>query len=307
MLHDREESLLMLHPEDDKKVLRMDLNRGQVVDEWRADAAWPVNELFPIQKYAEQTPEDKFCALNRKGFFVLDPRLPGPTKLVGDRAFFSKAAKAPGFSCVAATEGRQVVVGTDKGEIKFYDHSYLDLAANRGKRSDKPVARNNYPGFGDPIVGVDVTNDGKWTLVTCKTYLLVIPSEDADGTSAFEKCLGKEKPYPRRLQIRPEHVALIGGSVDFTPAKFNTGGSEHHAEKTIVTSSGPYFITWNFRKVKQNVLDVYQITKLSSDIVADQFKFDDPDAIIVAMQDDVTIAKKSSVPPAAGSKQQRRK
>lgn len=291
MLHDNESSLLMLHPDNDKKVYRMDLSRGQVVDEWNADVSWPVNELFPVQKYAEQTPEATFCGLNRKGFFVLDPRLPG-NKMVQDRAFFSKAARAPGFCCVATTEAKQVVAGTEKGEIKFYDHRYLDLSESRGGLSEKPIAKNNYPGFGDAPIAVDVTNDGKWTLVTCKTYLLVIPSVDADGRSAFGTRLGKEKEYPRRLQIRPEHVALMGGSVSFTPARFDTGDGPLHTEKTIVTSSGPYFVVWNFRKVKQNLLNYYQITKLNGDIVADQFRFDDPDSVIVAMQDDVIITRK---------------
>ena len=291
MLHDSEGSLLMLHPEDSRKVFRMDLTRGQVVDEWNADVSWPVNELFPAQKYGEQTPEATFCGLNRKGFFVLDPRLPG-NKMVQDRAFFSKAVRAPGFCCVATTGAKQVVAGTEKGEIKFYDHRYLDLSESRGALSEKPIAKNNYPGFGDAPIAIDVTNDGKWTLVTCKTYLLVIPSVDADGRSAFSTRLGKEKEYPRRLQIRPEHVALMGGSVSFTPARFDTGDGARHTEKTIVTSSGPYFVVWNFRKVKQNQLNFYQITKLNGDIVADQFRFDDPDSVIVAMQDDVIITRK---------------
>lgn len=74
--------------------------------------------------------------------------------------------------------------------------------------------------------------------------------------------MGKHKPVPRRLQLKREDLVRMGGQVTFTPARFNTSDPENpHAppERSIVTSSGPYVITWNFRKVKQNVLDEYQI------------------------------------------------
>ncbi len=35
--------------------------------------------------------------------------------------------------------------------------------------------------------------------------------------------MGKEKPVPRRLQLRPEHIARMGGNISFTSAHFNTG------------------------------------------------------------------------------------
>jgi hypothetical protein len=42
-------------------------------------------------------------------------------------------------------------------------------------------------------------------------------------------------------------------NVSFTPARFNTNQNEE--EKSIITSSGPFVVTWNFRKVKQGRLD----------------------------------------------------
>lgn len=65
------------------------------------------------------------------------------------------------------------------------------------------------------------------------------------------------QPAPRRLQLRLDDIRLLGGSVSFTPARFNTekGGTEH----TIATSTGPYVVTWNFRRVKQGRLQDYQV------------------------------------------------
>jgi len=46
----------------------------------------------------------------------------------------------------------------------------------------------------DPIIGVDVTADGKWVLATCKTYLIVINTEIKDtGVTGFAKSMGQNK------------------------------------------------------------------------------------------------------------------
>ena len=129
-------------------------------------------------------------------------------------------------------------------------------------------------------------------LATCKTYLLLIPAETAEGKNGFNVPLGKNKPAPRRLIIKPQHVIEMGGHVSFTPAKFNTVQEGDSKETAIVTSTGPFIITWNFRKAKQNILDQYQISKLPNTVVADQFKFGDADTVVVALPDDLTVAKK---------------
>jgi len=41
--------------------------------------------------------------------------------------------------------------------------------------------------------------DGKWVLATTQTYLLVIPTECKNGSTGFEKSMGKEKPIPKKL------------------------------------------------------------------------------------------------------------
>jgi hypothetical protein len=49
----------------------------------------------------------------------------------------------------------------------------------------------------DPIIGVDVSEDGKFILATCKTYILVIDTEakNAEGATlnGFKKSLGGQK------------------------------------------------------------------------------------------------------------------
>jgi len=92
------------------------------------------------------------------------------------------------------------------------------------------------------------------------------------------------RPTPRRLTLRPEHVAYLSEPLKFTPAKFNAGISE--AERSIITSSGEYVVAWNFRKVKNGQLDAYTIKRCvgrtwprsdvrsyDQEIVADSFRF----------------------------------
>jgi hypothetical protein len=50
----------------------------------------------------------------------------------------------------------------------------------------------------DAILGVDVSEDGKWILATCETYLLLLTTEATDEsgtTSGFSKSLASKKVF----------------------------------------------------------------------------------------------------------------
>lgn len=44
-------------------------------------------------------------------------------------------------------------------------------------------------------------------------------------------------------------------------------------ERTIVTSTGPFIVAWNFRQVKSGNISNYTLRRFSEDVVADNFKF----------------------------------
>ena len=68
------------------------------------------------------------------------------------------------------------------------------------------------------------------------------------------------------------------------------------------TSSGPYVITWNFRRVKAGHLYDYRIKKYPDVVVADNFRFGQHKSIVVALPDDVTMVKKANLTkPQGGS------
>jgi len=296
MLHDADKDMLMLGGEKDK-IYHMDLERGQVVDEWDTQGQ-ALSTILPESKYAQSTPQKTLLGLNNSGFFLIDPRVSGKSKIVRSRCFQYSAGANSRFNCGVTTDQGDLAVGSKNGDIKLFNakslqgDAFTHHSASYGGLSKAPRAKTRLPGFGDPILAIDVTADGKWILATCKTYLLVIPTSTSDGRSGFTKAMGKEKPFPRRLQLKRDHVKLLGGNISFTPARFNMGAN---AERSIVTSTGPFVVTWNFRKVKQNVLDHYQIKKYAQDVVADQFTYGEDRKIVVAMPDDVRLAKRHSV------------
>lgn len=60
--------------------------------------------------------------------------------------------------------------------------------------------------------------------------------------------------------------------------RFNQG--EGQEENAIVTSTGPFVVAWDFKKVKKGLLDRYEIKKYEDHVVQDNFKFGDDNEIV---------------------------
>jgi hypothetical protein len=165
-----------------------------------------VTQILPEEKYAQMGHTPTFVGLHQRGMFKIDPRLP-KGKQVTNRSLCYKTRVE--LSCAATTNKGQMAVGDKDGQIRLFSANALQ----KDTVSDQaPRAKTSLPGFGDPIIGIDVSNSGDWILATCNNYLLLIPAE-VKGSTGFETPMGKEKPNPRRLQLQAEHVAAMGGSV----------------------------------------------------------------------------------------------
>ncbi|KAJ3054891.1 hypothetical protein HK097_000467 [Rhizophlyctis rosea] len=278
MLHNQDSSMLMMNPTNEYQIYRMDLERGTVVEEWKVHDHIKVDEMVPDTKYAQLTPQQTLIGLNRNALFRIDPRL-GGNKLVEEQS--KQYESKTDFNCAATTGKGELAVGSSKGEIRMFN--------KLGIR-----AKTALPGLGDPIIGIDTTENGRWIIATCRNYLLLIDTEipGEGGSTGFTKAMGQKKPVPKRLQLKPEHVAWMGMPVSFTPARFNTGEGE---EKSIVTSSGPYVITWNFRRAKQGRLYDYSMKKYTDNVVADNFKYGQDKALIVTLPENVEMVTKSKL------------
>ncbi|KAJ9058937.1 Vacuolar import and degradation protein 27, variant 2 [Entomophthora muscae] len=282
MLHDQDSSMVLMNPLNHNTLYRMDLERGQVVEEWKVHDDIPCTDVFSSSKYSQMTPEQTLMGIGPNALYRIDPRINGPNKLVETE--LKKYATAQNFSCATTTLKGEIAVASKKGEIKLFDRCGIN-------------AKTALPAMGDAIISLDVTNDGRYIIATCKTYLLLVDvmiQSDPQKRLGFAKSFPKaEKPLPRRLQLKPEDVALMNQAVSFTPARFNAG--QDSLEKHIVSSIGPFVIMWNFRKVKNGDLFAYSIRKYADNVVTDNFQFDQDRSIIVTLPNDVTITTKGQL------------
>ncbi|KAK0710491.1 VID27 cytoplasmic protein-domain-containing protein [Apiosordaria backusii] len=280
MLHNEDRNLILQKDDDPNKLYRMDLEYGKVVDEWNVHEDIPVVTFAPENKFAQMTHEPTFLGISRNALYRIDPRLSG-TKLVD--AQLKQYVSKNDFSAISTTEKGHIAVASNKGDIRLFDR----LGIN---------AKTHIPALGEPIIGLDVSADGRWVLGTCRTYLLLIDAQQKSGKNegklGFEKPFAADqKPQPRRLALTPEHVAQFayetGKGVNFTPAKFNTG--EGVEESSIITATGPYIIEWNLKKVLTGKKSPYLIKRYSDDVKADDFKFGTDKNVIVALPHEVNM------------------
>ncbi|KPI40553.1 Vacuolar import and degradation protein 27 [Cyphellophora attinorum] len=261
MLHASDRDLVLQDAANPNSLYRMDLERGKVVDEWKAHDDIPVVGFGPETKFSQMTDAQPFIGHSRNALFRLDPRV----------------------------SGNKLVESDMKHDIRLFDR----LGVN---------AKTQVPALGDPINGIDVSADGRWILGTCTNYLLLIDALQTEGRYegklGFERSFAKDsKPKPRRLQPSPEHIAQIrhvtGKPLSFTQAKFNI--SQDGKETSIITSTGPYVITWTMKKVLAGDKDSYRIRKYGEDVMADSFEYGTDKHAILMLPNEVDMVARSSL------------
>ncbi|KAF9193546.1 hypothetical protein BGZ51_009541 [Haplosporangium sp. Z 767] len=282
VLHEQDTAMVMMDPRNLNTAYKMDLEYGKVVEEWEMPGTSGVLNLIGSSKYAHLTSSKTMVGHSQTAMFRVDPRLSG-SKIVQEE--FKQYARGNDFTCVATTDNGSVAIAGAKGDIKLLNAI--------GKN-----AKTALSGLGDSVIGIDVTANGQYVLATCKTYLLLIDVlNPKNRTLGFDASFpASEKPQPVKLHLRPEHVCAMREPVSFTPARFNTGVNE--LEKAIVTSTGPYVITWNLRRVCLGHYE-YQIKKYADNVVADNFKYGQDRSIFVTLPDDVTSLQKKNLLNAA--------
>ncbi|KAL7619719.1 Vacuolar import and degradation protein 27 [Parahypoxylon ruwenzoriense] len=283
MLHNEDRNLILQNDTDPNKLYRMDLEYGKVVDEWNVHDDIPVVTFAPENKFAQMTHEPTFLGISRNALFRVDPRLSG-NKLVESQ--LKQYVSKNDFSAVSTTEKGYVAVASNKGDIRLFDR----LGIN---------AKTVIPALGEPIIGLDVSADGRWVLATCRTYLLLVDALQKSGRNegklGFEKPFPADaKPQPHRLALTPEHVAQFhhetGKGVSFTPARFNA--SKENGEKSIITATGPYIVNWNLDKVLRGLKAPYIIKRYEDVVTADDFKFGTDQNVIVTLPNWVNMVPK---------------
>jgi hypothetical protein len=195
MLHEQDTKMILKNPGDPHTLYSMDLERGKIVEEWKIHDDITVDHMAPENKFAGTTLEPTLVGASHNALFRIDPRVSG-TKMVESQ--FKQYVSKNKFSGVATTQTGKLAVASEKGDIRLFD--------SIGK-----IAKTALPPLGDPIIGIDVTADGRYVVATTKTYLLLIDTLIGEGRYAgslgFDRSFpANAKPIPRRLQVRVDHV-----------------------------------------------------------------------------------------------------
>ncbi|KAF2402327.1 VID27-domain-containing protein [Trichodelitschia bisporula] len=286
MLHAGDRDMILQNTDNPNSVYRMDLEVGKVVDEWKIHEDIPITTFAPETKFAQMTDQQTFLGLSNNAMYRVDPRLTG-NKLVESN--MKSYASKTGFTTAATTDKGYIAIGSANGDVRLFDRLGV-------------IAKTALPALGDPIIGLDVSADGRWLLATTRTYLLLVDTLQKDGKFegklGFERSFPKDsKPQPRRLALSPNHVAQFQhetkAPISFTPAKFNTGPDTE--ETTIVTATGPFIISWSMKKLLRGVKDPYSIKRYSEVVKADNFRFNSDKGIIVALPNEVDMVKRAAL------------
>ena len=208
MLHDQDTKMILMNPSDPRSLYNLDIERGKVVEEWKVHDIVTVDHMAPDNKFAQTTRDQTLVGASRNALFRIDPRISG-NKMVDSQ--YKQYVSKNNFSGLATTAGGKIAVVSEKGDIRLFD--------SIGKN-----AKTALPPLGDPIIGVDVTADGRWIVATTKSYLLLIDTLIGEGRYAgslgFDRSFPADaKPLPRRLTLRADHVAYMNHEISFSPAR----------------------------------------------------------------------------------------
>lgn len=208
MLHNQEASLILQNPDAPNSLFNLDIETGKVVEEWRVHDDVTVDHIAPNTKFSQAQIDRTLVGASHNALFRVDPRLSG-NKMVDSQ--YKQYTSKNKFSCVTTTGEGKLAVASEKGDIRLFDGIGKD-------------AKTALPPLGDPILGIDVTANGRYIIATTKTYLLLIDTLIGQGRYkgqlGFDRSFPADaKPMPKRLQLKPEHVTYMGGNVSFTPAR----------------------------------------------------------------------------------------
>jgi len=212
----------------------------------------PIDILTPQVKYSQLKSTDVLENYGVSGnmAFKLETDMRTPNSKVTIKEKTEIPSKKGGrFNAVATTGNGDMVIGTNFGEIKLYSNP------ERGWKK----AKTNINQLTSEVIGVDVSYDGEWVVWTTKEFLALLRvTFEKGGTvySGFQKSIASElRENCLILKLSEKDVATYNiKEVNFAPAKFdnNPGVVSGGAETYIVTTTGPYIVKWNFKKLKQD-------------------------------------------------------
>lgn len=288
MLLDNDRTMIVQDNRFANSLHKVDLEYGKVVEDWtmrKDDNNINVESFTTNTKYGDLMNDPTFMGISSQSMFRVDPRLREGYVSENGKSYKGKV----NFKQVATTSKGYIAVASKNGEIRLYDK----LGSN---------AKTVLPALGDEIIGLATSNDGRYILATCESYILLIDLMIQNGKFAnklgFERSFSiSEKPLPKKIQLKPEHMAYIrknyGLNVKFSIATFNET-SHGDLPTHIISSIGPFAITWKFDKVLQNQKNCYKIKQYSDTVIMSEFSNNNNKKMILTLPDDITMTSTNS-------------
>lgn len=282
MMYMEDRFMVLSDSKNGDKLYKMDIERGKIVDEWEFKDKTVV-QYAPTKKFDQLVAEQTLLGISDKSVFKIDPRINTKNKIVQDES--KDYASKYNFSSLATTKDGYVAVGSKRGDIRLYDRLGIR-------------AKTLIPSLGQAIKYITVSGDGRWLLATCDASLLLMDLSIKSGKNAGNISFLKSTPASENnktyiLQISPEHATHILNYTKkplcFTKAYFNTGINQK--EDRILTSNGPFAISWSMKKVLAGDEKPYKLDWYDSTVIENNFEYNNKQNVIVALKNDVSLSK----------------
>lgn len=287
----------------------MDLMTGKIVQTYQpAKDTETFKGVQYYQKFASESPNLLSC-INSTATFMIDTRLdPSNCVVVEDGKDFSDLdyrsfKKGQFFTCHATSRNGYLAVGDQSGSIRLYTGPPGARKAD-GKGHHAKLAKTLIE-IGNPILHLDITNDGEFVIATTKDRVLVlctlyVDDKKNDTKNGFDGRMGKHKPSPLALLPSPAQVLRLGGANAVNFAKATLEGVEG-SEQWIVAVCGAMICTWSMSRVREAVKshsvvycetkDAQRGTLLGAEIRNDRVEFLSADAFGLQMRSKETKKK----------------
>jgi hypothetical protein len=233
MALDKGGKVLLRTPAKDSTFLGVNVETGQTTDEvavtWKSKQV-TLQSMTPQKRHAQYVDEGPVVELfgiaggksNTLWAGMYDPRA-GETN--GELKVGSKSANQFAtiqFTCCATTRLGYMVTGDVKGNVRLY------------RDVDRALSVLSGYGSGEPIIGVDVTADGKFVMWTISDAIYMV--NYPDGEEAWG-ARGVPPQVPVKLVVREQAMKQIldqDDNAEFLPAKFDLGTIPDGSKSSII-------------------------------------------------------------------------
>lgn len=273
--------MLFLDKNIKDKIFYYDITKGTLINEFNtsnnklSQSKKLKNELRDLSLHGGKDgvfeKDSLFMAINENSIWKFDPRME-------KYRIKSKIYKTDmQFNSILSTKGDNFAIGSKNGNLRMY-----------GKLGEN--AKNLLPSFkGDKIISMDSTKDGKFILLTFKTYLIMFPTFQ-NGKSAFEFNFKiGDKPKPRILKISPKLLRSLGiKNINFKSSRFNEKKTKK--ESYIIATSDKYLFFWNLKQVLKGKYISTKVHTMDGEIVQGEFLYNE-DNLVTALPNNLVLQK----------------